>query len=127
MACLVVEGQAIAPGSHLRHTVTDVSPGDNIIISLGDANEIAVYVLHCIHEDFPMVMTVLDSNPAATTELMSLVASRRRGAAHHYLMIINKDMVPLFYRRIANTDVRQFQYHPEGIYGSTQPSWDVGF
>ena len=101
-------------GSVAQHEVSGLDIHSDIFVTVTDNGHSGSYVLHCIPPDFPE-LTVLDAAPASEIDLLT-VALRAGGVDHSYIAVLNTDGVPVAHRRIQNSSVRQFKYHPHGKY-----------
>ena len=94
----------VATGT-LTSSLTDIEVDHDIVIELGDTEDVTTYVVHCLPADLPE-MHVLKKTASVSDGLLFVTPSAQ------YLTIIDKNGVPRFHREEAN--IHLFQAHPDG-------------
>ncbi len=94
-----------------RSEVTGLSGDSDVVIGLdNDAGGSAVYTVHCLPDDFPII--TVRKSPEASSFLMTVSVD---GQDKRYNAILDTNGVPRFHYS-ATTDVRALAYHKNGLY-----------
>lgn len=111
-AAVRVNGVGVVSGEQLD--LSDVEPGSELVIRVGDGPAAATYVVQYLPTNFPE-LHIENPNPGATDEPLYLNLAFEDG---EFIAKLDAAGVPLFYKQ-SSSKVYDFKKHPNGTYSYT--------
>lgn len=108
-AQLTVNGMALVSGEQLD--LSELAPGSELVIAVGDGPGAVQYVVQYLPTNFPE-LHVENPNPGATDEPVYLNLASGDG---EFIAKLDAAGVPLYYKK-ASTKIYDFKKHPSGVY-----------